>query len=491
MKYGDFSVTMQYSGKEKQMKRKPSSKRFLRPRWSYLYQDSNGMLYIDDYSVRHIAQKFGTPLHVMIESELRSRMRRIQRAFPYPKLRIQYAGKNNSNLEIIRIAREEGMEFDASSVGEIILGLLADFEPKQITYTNLYKREEDIAFAAEVGVQAITADSMEELKRFERVGAKLKTRIRTFIRVNPLIKLGHYSTKLHQYGIPYPAVKKALMFAIKAKHIDLVGLHFHGGYIYNPKIYSIAAEKMLKLMKFCYDNNCRIKFIDLGGGFPVDYNSKSFFIPEDMGERLVKDFNKLLAQYNLPQPRLIFEPGKFITANSGMALVKVVSKKMLNKTKVVVVDGSTYGLVPDVLIYKANYDIIPATKMNRPIKGKWHIAGCTCDSIDVLGRHREMPELEEDDLLAIMDCGAYSNVMASNFNTLKRAPIVLVKEDGTLKLIRRRDRYSEMFAPELDILKFADPNELRKYYAITRTSLKRLWEGSAANGELRRRGSTR
>ncbi|MFH1256067.1 MAG: diaminopimelate decarboxylase [Candidatus Diapherotrites archaeon] len=472
-------------------KKKAYSKKYLRPRWPFLYQDTHGMLYVDDYSVKAIAQKFGTPLHIMVESELRSRMRRIQRAFPYPKLRVQYAGKNNSNLEIIRIAREEGMEFDASSVGEIILGLLADFEPKQITFTNLYKTEEDIAFAAEVGVQAITADSIEELQRFERVGQKLKTRIKTFVRINPAIKLGKYDTKEHQYGIPYAGAKKALLYAIKSKFIDLLGLHFHGGYIYNPKVYEIAAEKLLKLMKFCYENNSRVKFIDLGGGFPVERGAQSVFIPEDIGERLVRQFNKLLGQFNLPQPRLIFEPGKFITANSGLALVKVVSKKVIEKKKVLVVDGSTYGLVPDALVYKENYDILPATKMNKATKGKWRIAGCTCDSHDIIGQNEILPELGEGDLLAIMDCGAYNSVMSSNFNTLKRAPIVLVKEDGTLKLIRRRDQYSEMFAPELDVLKVADPNELKKYYAITRTNFKKLWESSAANGKIKRKGIIR
>jgi diaminopimelate decarboxylase len=438
------------------------------------------MMYIEGLSAEDITEKYGTPVYVLIEGELRERMRRVQRAFPYPKLRIQYAGKNNSNLAIVKMAQEEGLEFDASSVGEIILGLMADFDPKQITYTNLYKTEEDIAFAAEIGVQAITADSIEELDRMARVGQKLKTKIKTFIRVNPLITLGKkYSTRKHQYGIPYPSAKKAIDFAIKNKHIDLVGLHFHGGYVNNPKVYLIAANKLLKLMRYALDNGCRIKYIDLGGGFPTDIaESEAAFIPEDMGDHFVKQFNKMLTEYDLPNPVLIFEPGKFITRNSGLGLTKVRSVKQIGKDELVIVDGSTYCFVPDALIYNAKYNILPADKMNTPRTRKYKVYGCTCDNIDIISQKVALPKLEEDDILAVMDLGAYSNVMASNFNTLKRAPMVMVSENGTSKLIRRRDQYSDMFAPELDVLKMGQPGELRRYYELTRSSIKKLWEGN-------------
>ena len=194
-----------------------------------------------------------------------------------------------------------------------------------------------------------------------------------------------------------------------------------------------------------------------------------------MGKKFVEFFMKKIIQYDLPPPYLIFEPGKFICAHAGMGLVKVISKKNLGKKKVLVTDGSTYAFVPDPIIYHAYYEMLPANKMNRRVCKKYTIAGCTCDSIDIIGSNRDFPQLEEHDLIAIMDCGAYSNVMASNFNTLKRAPMVMIREDGTVKLIRRRDRYSEMFAPELDVLKMADPQELKKFYDISRLNLDKLW----------------
>lgn len=460
--------------------KKKISKYNIKSQWNYLTYTNKGMLKIEGWWADELVKKVGTPAYIIVERKIRERLRLFKKAIPYPKLRVQYASKVNSNLEILKIVREEGCELDASSVGEIILGLLADFDPGQITYTNLYKSEQDIYFAAKIGVQSITADSIEELRRMEQVGKKLDTKIKTFIRVNPLITLGKYSTRDHQYGIPITQVKNAINFAIKSDNLDLVGFHFHGAYITTPQVYFIAAEKLIKLAKYATLNRANIKYIDLGGGFPVE-SDKEFSV-EDMGEKFSNHFTKLLKQYGLPRLTLIFEPGKSIVMTAGIGLTKVVSNKKLPKVEKVIVDASTYAFVPDPLVYHCYYDILPANKMVSPQIKTYTIAGCTCDSIDIIGSNRRMPKLEEGDILAIMDCGAYSNVMASNFNTLKKAPMVMIKEDDSLKVIRRRDRYSEMFAPELDVLKMADSKELKKLYDIYRLNIDKLWVGKQKNG---------
>ncbi len=459
-------------------------KRRLDPRWRFLTQSHSGELFIEGISVSTIAHKYQTPVYVMIEREIRDRLRRFQNAFSYPKLRPQYASKCNSNLEILRICREEGFELDASSVGEIILGLLADFTPEQITFTNLYKTDQDILFAAKVGVLAITLDSLEEIQRTETLGKKIGQQIRIFLRVNPMITLGKYSTKKHKYGIPLHQIKKAINLCVSSEYLDLKGLHFHGSNISDPRVYYIATRKMLQLAKYSLSKGNRIEYIDLGGGFPVQVgNDKKCFQPEDMGIDFSHYFEKQCHKIGLATPVLIFEPGKFVVQNSGIGITKIVSKKKLPVAETLVVDGSSYSFVPDVIVIHEKYTILPATKMNRPFNKTYDIAGCTCDVIDAIATKQRFPLLEENDLLAIMDVGAYSSVLATNFNTLKRAPMVLVRENQTLKLIRRRDRYSEMFAPELDILKVADPKELKNYYNIHRTSIDKIWTGNPSNGK--------
>ena len=459
------------------MKYAQISRKYLKPRWPYLQQDAKGTLHVQGISIKFLAERYGTPLYILVESEIRNRIKRFKKAFYYNKFRPQYASKCNSNLEILRIMREEGMDIDASSVGEIILALLADYDPKEITFTNLHKTEQDIMFAAKVGVQAITVDSIEELERVAKVAQKMSMRIRIFIRINPMLEHGEYSSRRQQYGISNGDVKKAIRMAKQAKYVDLVGLHFHGGYITHPVVYELAAQKLIKYIVYCKSMGIRIRFLDLGGGFPFQYTDEEVFQPEDVGEHFVKRFETMISKAGVSPPILIFEPGKFMVANAGMGLVRVISKKRRAKETMLVVDGSTYAFLPDVLAYKQFYEILPATAMRKRRTHEYTVAGCTCDCADIIGEKRWLPQLENGDLLTVMDCGAYSNVLASNFNTLKRAASVMVRENGTVRLIRRRDRYSEMFAPELDVLKVADPQELKKFYDLSRINIDRLWNG--------------
>jgi diaminopimelate decarboxylase len=460
------------------------SRRYLRERWEFARTNRKGELLIDGVPAAQIAEKYGTPVYVLVESRIRKQLNRMWNSFPYPKLQLQYASKCNSNLEILRICREEGFELDASSVGEIILGLLADFTPEQITFTNLYKSDNDIAFAAQVGVSAITADSLEELERMNIVGQRIGKKIRTFVRINPEIEIEFYSTKKQKYGIPIKQAKQAIDFVNKAKYLDLWGLHFHGAYIKSSKAYFVAAEKLLKLAAYSLKKHKVVRNINLGGGFPIAVGEESVFEPEDFGSQFCEFFERTCRKLGIPLPTLIFEPGKFIVGNAGVGLMRVISKKPFSRSEVLITDASTYSFLPDIMIYKEKYDFLPATKMNKPRKKKYDIAGCTCDFIDVLARQSFMPYLEAGDLLAAMDCGAYSNVMTTNFNTLKKAPMVMVKEDQTTKIIRRRDRYSEMFAPELDVLKVAEPEELMRYYNMHRVNINKIWRGSKqSNGK--------
>ncbi len=283
-----------------------------------------------------------------------------------------------------------------------------------------------------------------------------------------MINYKEYTTYKQQYGIPVTIAKKCIDLATESKNIQLIGFHFHGSYIEYPVIYALAAQKLLRLADYARSRGAKIEAVDLGGGFPFEYGNHAFYDLAEMGKSFVRKFNKILEKYNFQNIRLIFEPGKYIVGNAGIALIKVVSKKYLGKRKLAVTDGSTYCMLPDPLVYRQYYDILPATKLTQPRIRTFDICGCTCDYIDKIGTGRKMPRLQEGDLLAVMDCGAYSIAMASNFNNLKRPPIIMVRENGELKLVRRRDRYSEMFAPELDVLKIAEPNELKNLYNLLR-----------------------
>ncbi len=454
-------------------------KRYLKSRWKhYLSRDKNGILLIEGVSVIDIQKKYGTPLFILIEEEVRKKTREFIEAFDYSPFRMRYATKCNSNLEILRVIREEGSELDASSPGEIILGLLADFQPNQITFTNLFKTKQDIMFAASVGVHSITLDSLEELDKAIDVSEKLNKTIPLMLRVNPMISDGRFTTKHQQYGIPYEYVKKAIVKIAACEKLTLKGFHFHGSYAHNAKGYMLAAKKIVKLAKVAKEYGIKIKELDFGGGFPVEapqsYRPGKYFTPKEFAEKFVPFFKKLTKENEL-DVMLIFEPGKRIVANAGIGLMRVISKKKLEKKEILVTNTSCYSMLPDILISKCKYDVLPATNMIAPRTYAYDIVGCTCDCIDVIKRNEYTPKLQAGDLLAVTDCGAYSSVMGSNFNSQKRPPTIMISQDGKTRLIRRGDRFSEMFAPELDVLKIAGPKELKKLYDLSRLNVDKLW----------------
>ena len=456
------------------------SKRYLKSRWKhFLSQDKDGLLLIEGVSVNDLQKKYGTPLFILVEEEIRKKVRAFIESFDYAPFKMRYACKCNSNLELLRIVREEGAELDASSVGEIILGLLADFQPQEINFTNLYKTKQDIMFAASVGVHSITLDSLEELGKAIEVSEKIKKCIPILLRVNPMIRDGKFNTQHHQYGIPYSYIRKALEEIKKAKFLKLKGFHFHGSYAYNIRGYFLATKKIIKLVKLAEKQGMKIEVIDLGGGFPVEapkvLRPGKFFTPQEFGEKFIPFFKKICKKEKLRNITLIFEPGKSIVQNAGVGLMKVISSKKLNPKEMLVTNSSCYSMFPDVFISKCVYDILPASRMITHRTHIYDIAGSTCDCIDIISKNESMPKLVAGDLLAVMDCGAYSSVMTSNFNSLKRAPTIIINKDGKTKLVRRRDRFSEMFAPELDVLKVADPKELKKLYDLSRLNVDKLW----------------
>lgn len=467
----------------------PVSPRYLRERWEdFLSQDYRGMMMIEGVPIDRIVKKYGTPLYIMVESEIRQRLRRFKKVFG-PKISLQFAVKCNSNLEILRMVREEGFELDCSSVGEIILGLLADFKPRQLTLTNLFKSEQDLHFCATIGIQSITADSIEELEHIAQTAKKIKKHIRTMIRVNPMLEVGSYSTRMNKYGVPLGHVDRAIELAMKSPYVNLQGFHFMGGYVHHPRVFRAAARVFVKLMRRCYDKGIRVKTLSLGGGFPAAIGDEYAFPIEDMND-FPAFFEGLLSRNNLPSTHLIFEPGKSIVLNAGIGLMKVISKKRLGiNRRILIADSSTYNFVPDAIIQEGiKYDILPASRLKSPRVHTVTIAGNTCDAWDLIVKGIDMPKLKAGDLLAVMDVGAYAYVMANNFNTIKRSSMIMMYSEGTSLLIRRRDRFSEMFAPELDVLKMAGPNELEKYNNLYRVNIDKIWKGQ--RGQRRQRNGS-
>jgi diaminopimelate decarboxylase len=424
---------------------------YLRPRWTFA-SVHDGILHIEGKSVEEIAREHGTPFYLLVENEIRTRLRRFQDAFPYTPFQPQYAVKCNSNPAILKIVREEGFEADASSLGEIMLALKSGFKPEQIMLTNQYKSPEELCTAISLGIKALGIDSIEDLEDTIDIAERLNKEANIFLRINAKIRHGEgYDTTQHQYGIPIDAAEEAIMRATRERHVRLVGLHWHGAYVPDPEVYFEAMRKIVPLADLAKKAGNPIEFLDFGGGFPAEYGEGKAFTPEDMGKEFASRLEKMLEETGLETPTLIFEPGKFIVANAGMAVIRVVSFKDLGDNKLIVTDGGTYNMLPDPLVWDCHYDVLPANKMDQPPEVRYSaIKGNTCDHLDAIAKDRLLPPLKRGDLLVVTDCGAYSNVLASNFNCRKMPKMLMIRGDGKIDVIRRPETYEEMFAAELD-----------------------------------------
>lgn len=424
---------------------------YLRPRWPFASVE-DGLLHIDGKSVEEIARKYGTPFYMIIEKEVRSRLKRFRKAFAYRPFQPQYAVKCNSNPAILQIIREEGFEADTSSMGEIMLALKAGFRPDQITLTNQYKSPEELHLAISLEIKALGIDSLEDLEDMVRMAETLNKEANIFLRINANIRRGEdYDTSRHQYGIPLESAEEAIRIAAREKHTRLAGLHWHGAYVPEPGVYLEALRKITDLAEFAKRAGNPLEYLDFGGGFPAEYGDEKAFTPEEVGESFSRTLERIIKQKGLERPTLIFEPGKFIVANAGLAVFRVVSFKNFGEQKILISDGGTYNMLPDPLIWDCYYHILPASRMDEAPDVRYAaIKGNTCDHLDSIAKGRMLPPLRKGDLLVATDCGAYSNVMASNFNGRKIPPMLMLRKDGEIEMIRRPQTYEELFSPELD-----------------------------------------
>jgi diaminopimelate decarboxylase len=434
-----------------QQHRDDKTNSYLRPRWNFTSVEGK-KLCIEGKPIEELVREHGTPFYLIVESEVRARLRRFQDAFQYTPFQPQYAVKCNSNPAILRAVREECFEADASSIGEVMLALKSGFRPEQIMLTNQYKSAEELHLAISLGIKALGIDSLEDMQDASRMAELLDKEANIFLRINAKIKHGDsYDTAKHQYGIPIDQAEDAIKLATAEEKLKLVGLHWHGAYVPSPEVYFEAMRRIVPLADLAKRMGNPIGYLDFGGGFPAEYGDEDVFTPEDVGKEFSSRLEKMLADTSLDNPTLIFEPGKFIVANSGLAVMKVVSSKNLGEQKILITDGGTYNMLPDPLIWDCRYGVLPATRMDEPPEVKYDsIKGSTCDYLDSIAKNLMLPQLKRGDVLVVTDCGAYSNVIASNFNARKTPPIIMLRQDGRAEVVKRQQSYDEMFAQELN-----------------------------------------
>lgn len=394
-----------------------------------------------------LAQNYGTPLYVYDFDAMSAQFEALKEAFRGRKSILAYAVKANSNLSVVKHFAQLGSGADCVSIGEVRRALMAGVPKYRIIFSGVGKRDDEIREAIESDILYINVESEAELGRVEAIAKELGCAARISIRVNPNIdpKTHPYiSTGLHdnKFGVELGAAKRMYILAKNSPHLDPVGIHFHIGSqltelepIYESAV--IVADLLRSLQAIDID----LKFFDIGGGLGVRYNDETTIEPYDYAQAI-------LAALKGIDVTIICEPGRFLTANAGYFLTKVLYEKCNGEKRFVVVDGAMNDLIRPSL-YKAYHRIEALEKEGE--ESAADVVGPVCESGDFLAKNYPLPAMEHNDLLVIHSAGAYGFGMGSNYNTRGRAAEVAV-ENAQDRLIRRRETFEDVIALERDYL---------------------------------------
>ncbi|NLE04228.1 MAG: diaminopimelate decarboxylase [Crenarchaeota archaeon] len=409
-------------------------------------ESKNDELFIDGVSTKKLAEKYDTPLYVISENRIRDNYRRLNEALTrnYSKVKIYFAMKSNSNQQVLNILETEGANIDAVSPGEVVLALDSGFTTDRILFTGTSVRNDELKFLCEEKV-TINIDSLSELSRLLKISIP---KIISF-RINPEIGAGHHdhcitAGKETKFGIWEQDVIKAYTMA-KEAGVKKFGIHMHiGSGILDTQPYLGAIDKLLNIAKKIHDQlGINFEFIDIGGGLGVPYSPEDKEIDlEQSIEEILSLFKTKITQYELGEPYFYIEPGRFIVCDTSILLTRVNTIKTTPYKKFIGVDAGFNTLLRPTM-YGSYHHIVVANKMQQPDVERVDVAGPICETGDLLAKNRNLPKIEEGDLLAILNVGAYGFAMSSQYNTRPRPAEILVK-DGKYKVIREQEQISEL-----------------------------------------------
>ena len=422
------------------------------------YRD--GHLFAEDVPVGQIAGEVGTPCYVYSEATLRRHYKIVRDAFAAVDHLVCYSVKANSSLAILKLLKDEGSGFDIVSGGELYRALKIGADPAKIVYAGVGKTAAEIEFALTAGILMFNVESEAELAAIDAVAASLRKTAPVSLRLNPNVdaKTGHvYTTtgkKGNKFGIDIESAGKlAASLGGAYPHVRLVGLDMHlGSPITMVDPYVAGLKRVLALLARLRKNGVNVQYLDIGGGFGIEYKGGETATPADYAAAILP----LVADSGCT---LIMEPGRLVVGNSGILLARVLYLKKSGPKNFVIVDAAMNDLIRPAL-YDSFHKIWPA-RTDKPLsqcltagprtRGYFEadVVGPVCESGDFLARGRVLPRVQQGDLLCVFSAGAYGMSMSSNYNSRPRAAEVMVS-GSQFRIIRERETYEGLARSEHD-----------------------------------------
>ena len=404
----------------------------------------NQQYQIQGVPLLEIAKDYGTPVYVYDGQKILDQVEALKTAFSSVNLKIKYATKALSNINILKLMKKAGTGVDAVSIEEVKLCLHVGYEPSEIMYTPNCVSFEEIQEAVDLGVM-INIDNIPMLEHF---GTHYGNKIPICIRLNPhilaggnaKISVGHIDSK---FGISILQLKHVLKI-VEVHNLQVIGLHVHtGSDILDAEVFLKGAEILFDAAKEFKD----LKFLDFGGGFKVGYKEADITTDiQEVGSKVSAAFQDFCNEYGR-ELEIWFEPGKFLVSECGYLLVSANVIKSTPASNFIGVNSGLNHLIRPMM-YDAYHGVENISRLSGPDR-VYTIVGYICET-DTIAADRKLKEVNEGDVLAIKNAGAYGFSMSSNYNSRLRPAEVLIL-NGKSHLIRERESFEDILRHQIDI----------------------------------------
>jgi len=416
-----------------------------------------GQLFCEGVSIDTLLQKHGTPLYIYSQNTLTNHFQKLDQALGPMDHLVCFAMKSNSNLAVLRVIANLGGGFDIVSEGELRRVIAAGGDPKKCVFAGVGKTEGEIEFALRKGIYAFNVESEPELLRINKVAERLKKKAPVAVRINPNIDAGTHAkittgTYENKFGIAFEEVEGVYARANKLKNLHLRGLQMHiGSQLTQVTPFEKAVGKVVPLVQKLAAKY-GFEFFSIGGGIGIVYKDALASGAEQWwqneGKGILRPETYASALVPMLQPlglKVLLEPGRFISGNSGILVTRVEYVKRTGKKNFVIVDAAMNDLIRPAF-YDSYHEIIPVRKRTgEPISSD--VVGPICESGDFFAKDRPLPKVGEGDYLALLSAGAYGFAMTSNYNSRATAAEILVNGDKAA-LVRKRQALDQMWALE-------------------------------------------
>lgn len=408
----------------------------------------NGSLHCDGLSLSPIAKRIGTPCYVYSLPRILSQLDRLKAAFRSRPIEIHYSAKANANLDVLRTLTQAGVGIDTVSGGEIWRALQAGCPAADIVFAGVGKTRAEIDYAIDEGVGWINIENQEECDWIQAAASRAGRRQRVALRLNPAeraathttIATGHAGAK---FGLSATSIREVLRRVERYPALDFCGLHVHIG---SQLSETSATGRAIDTAGILLKEYPQLATLNIGGGFPVPYHEDSEL---PTVEEFVASIQPYLQGLQLREAVKI-EPGRFLVADAGVLLTRVLYRKQQLGQTTLIVDASMSELLRPAL-YGAHHEMIPLNEPGTASRETMQVVGPVCESTDVLLPEVAMPPLQAGDFLAILTVGAYGMVMASNYNARPRPAEVVVQRKGVetgWHLSRARENWRSFYPGE-------------------------------------------